>query len=240
MAQSRDNPRACVDPPDAEETEKRAWAQDMNRLVDAQLPKLLGCSVLLPTAAKVVAHFRLGFDSDGAPRSQHLVESTASECRATECVKRALAGLRAPPAVVQREPAHHVNLLIEAGQTPLRINSLPPGFWTPADPNTCHDQDVPGQVPPREIQRIVRSHYRELRACYDQALQRNPYARGGVMFGFVIGGDGRVSSVRISSNALPDCAAVRCMQGWFRRMTFPQPNRGGVVTVQYPIMFAPR
>ena len=74
--------------------------------------------------------------------------------------------------------------------------------------------------------------------CYSAGLARHPNLRGRITLRFVIERDGTVSDVTVADNAVADCQVVRCVRTLFGRIHFPAPE-GGIVTVQYPIMFEP-
>jgi hypothetical protein len=97
---------------------------------------------------------------------------------------------------------------------------------------------VSGRLPPEVIQRIVRQNYGRFRMCYEQGLARNPNLEGRVQVRFVIGRDGSVSNVANGGSDLPDSGVVGCVISAYYGLSFPQPE-GGIVTVVYPIMFAP-
>ena len=97
---------------------------------------------------------------------------------------------------------------------------------------------VSGRLPPEVIQRIVRQNYGRFRMCFEQGLARNPNLEGRVSARFVIGRDGAVSNVSNGGSDLPDSQVVGCVVNAFYGLSFPQPE-GGIVTVVYPIMFAP-
>jgi hypothetical protein len=97
---------------------------------------------------------------------------------------------------------------------------------------------VSGRLPPEVIQRIVRQNYARFRVCYEEGLARNSKLAGRVSTRFVIGRDGSVSNVSNGGSDLPDSGVVNCVVSAFYGLSFPQPE-GGLVTVVYPIMFAP-
>src|SRR3970282_51161 len=97
---------------------------------------------------------------------------------------------------------------------------------------------VSGRLPPEVIQRIVRQNYGRFRLCYEQRLTRNPNLEGRVTVRFVIGRDGSVGNVGNGGSDLPDSGVVQCVIQTYYGLSFPQPE-GGIVTVVYPIMFAP-
>lgn len=97
---------------------------------------------------------------------------------------------------------------------------------------------VSGRLPPEVIQRIVRQNYGRFRMCYEQGLAKNPNLEGRVTVRFVIGRDGSVSNVSNGGSDIPDSGVVQCVIQNYYGLSFPQPE-GGIVTVVYPIMFAP-
>jgi Ca-activated chloride channel family protein len=97
---------------------------------------------------------------------------------------------------------------------------------------------VAGRLPAEVIQRIVRQNYGRFRICYEQGLAKNPNLEGRVGVRFVIGADGQTSNVQNGGSDLPDGDVVSCVISAFFGLSFPAPE-GGVVTVVYPIAFAP-
>ena len=97
---------------------------------------------------------------------------------------------------------------------------------------------VNGRLPPEVIQRIVRQNFGRFRLCYENGLRNNPNLQGRVAVRFVIGRDGAVSNVSNGGSDMPDGGVVSCVVRAFFGLSFPTPE-GGIVTVTYPIMFAP-
>jgi hypothetical protein len=95
-----------------------------------------------------------------------------------------------------------------------------------------------GRIPPEVIQRIVRQNFGRFRLCYENGLRNSPNLQGRVSVRFVIGRDGAVSNVSNGGSDMPDGNVVSCVVRSFYGLSFPQPD-GGIVTVTYPIMFAP-
>ena len=88
------------------------------------------------------------------------------------------------------------------------------------------------------IQQEVRRSLPSIRRCYDQSLVRNPATAGRVTLQLVIGTDGRVRSVFVSTTTITDSAMLDCLVERARRWRF-LPNEAGDVTVRYPFHFAP-
>lgn len=94
---------------------------------------------------------------------------------------------------------------------------------------------VQGALPKEVIARIVRQHFGALRMCYEQGLQRDPNLHGKVTVKFVID---KTGAVTIATATGFDGDVDTCLAARFRTFAFPAPE-GGIVTVQYPLEFAP-
>ncbi len=114
------------------------------------------------------------------------------------------------------------------------------GTYKPKDHGTMRvgDSVVSGRLPKEVIQRIVRQNFGRFRMCYQQGLTKNPNLEGRVTARFVIDRTGAVSQVMNGASDLPDSAVNSCVLSAFYGLSFPAPE-GGIVTVAYPIMFAP-
>ena len=69
-------------------------------------------------------------------------------------------------------------------------------------------------------------------------MARTPALRGSVTVRFVIHRDGTVSNASAVDSTFPDRQVAECVRSKFLEMRFPCPE-GGIVTVSYPLMFAP-
>ena len=95
-----------------------------------------------------------------------------------------------------------------------------------------------GRIPPEVIQRVVRSHFGEFKVCFEAALRTAPGLAGTVRIKFVIALDGHVSSAVDGGSTLPDATVISCVASAIGTLVFPSPE-GGIVTVEYPIIFSP-
>jgi len=89
------------------------------------------------------------------------------------------------------------------------------------------------------IRRIVRAHLPEVRYCYNQALARDPQAKGRVAVQFMIGGAGQVTSAAAIDSEVRDPALPACVAQAVRRWKFPRAEGSGSTVVTYPFVFAP-
>jgi hypothetical protein len=97
---------------------------------------------------------------------------------------------------------------------------------------------VSGRLPQEVIQRILKQNFGRFRFCYQNGLRKNPDLAGRVVVKFVIDGSGEVASTADRGSDLPDREVVACVVHSFSTLSFPQPE-AGIVTVVYPILFAP-
>ncbi len=99
--------------------------------------------------------------------------------------------------------------------------------------------EVVGALDKDIIRRIVRAHINEVRYCYNQALARDPNAKGRVAIQFTIGGTGKVPSAVVQDTTMKDAAVGNCIAQATRRWTFPKPTDGNSVIVLYPFVLEP-
>jgi hypothetical protein len=109
-------------------------------------------------------------------------------------------------------------------------NAAAPGASQVLSPN--------GKLAPETIRDVVRGSFGGLKACYEDALARDPATEGTVAVKFLIHEDGSVSGTEKESSTINDAAMVTCMLNHFAAIQFPASN-GGDATVIYPIMFSP-
>ena len=138
-----------------------------------------------------------------------------------------------PLAIVLASPLLLLSLSVKA-------QGRPPGSARPEPmPQIVRGAaSTSGRLPPEVIQRIVRQNFGRFRLCYENGLRSNPNLQGRVSVRFVIGRDGAVSQVGNGGSDMPDGGVVSCVVRAFYGLSFPQPE-GGIVTVVYPINFAP-
>jgi TonB family protein len=97
---------------------------------------------------------------------------------------------------------------------------------------------VNGRLAPEIIQRVVRQNFGRFRKCYEAGLAKKPTLGGRVAARFVIDAQGAVRDSAIVESTMGEPAVEQCIAQGFSALTFPPPE-GGIVTVVYPIVFAP-
>jgi hypothetical protein len=93
---------------------------------------------------------------------------------------------------------------------------------------------VMGSLPKEVIRRVIQSNIAQIRYCYEKELTRSPGLFGKVATEFVIGGDGRVQTTKVSQSTLQSPPVERCMMQKIKTWRFPKPKGGGIVVVKYP------
>lgn len=88
------------------------------------------------------------------------------------------------------------------------------------------------------VQRVLRSHLAEVRACYDAALAEHPDAGGRMDARLEIAPSGRVTGVRITGT-MTEPAVAACTERVLRGVRFPASDRTDAMVVTYPFFFAP-
>lgn len=99
--------------------------------------------------------------------------------------------------------------------------------------------EVRGQLDREIIQRVVREHRREVRACYEAELQRNPALEGRISIEWVISPSGSVEATRVENSTMNNAEVEGCLARRIRSWRFPEPRGGGTVRVTYPFVFTP-
>ena len=114
---------------------------------------------------------------------------------------------------------------------------LPGRERTPRVPtiNTV-DTRVVGALSAEAIRRVVRRHLPEVRHCYEQGLVGNPSLEGRVTVSWIVSPTGAVQSANVVNSSLSNGRVESCVEQAVRRWTFPQPEGGGTVGVNYPFV----
>ncbi len=96
--------------------------------------------------------------------------------------------------------------------------------------------DVRGSLSKEVIRRVVRRHLNEVRFCYEQELNQRPDLEGRVTVRFIITPTGSVQTSMVAGTTIRNQRVESCIAQSVRRWTFPAPDGGGVVIVNYPFM----
>jgi len=99
-------------------------------------------------------------------------------------------------------------------------------------------------IEPKYIQEAVRNDFFPLaRKCYADMGARTPDGGGSVVLAFDIVGNANIGGIVeqvdvLGKSTLRDPEFVDCMRQSFLSVTFPPPAGGGMVEVEYPIIFS--
>jgi TonB family protein len=89
------------------------------------------------------------------------------------------------------------------------------------------------------IPRIIRRHFDEVKACYDQELSLHPTLAGRIDVQFTIAPSGQVSEARVQKSTLGNGYVEICIVEAVRRWEFPKPLDRRPVNVSYPFILSP-
>jgi TonB family protein len=159
--------------------------------------------------------------------------------------------LPAPPMPVSVAPAPTPppRALPAAPADPLGGVAADPAVGAPIDPSsipgldpvvTPDSAEVRGSLDREVIRRVIRRHIGAVQRCYEQGLAADPTLAGRVVVSFIISPTGAVPAATVSESSLsgPRSEAVTaCIVTQVRTWTFPAPDGGGTVSVNYPFVF---
>jgi TonB family protein len=225
-----------------------AALEEWNEKQRTQLDTVLATSTCHQAAAKknpaLAGKVRLSlhYRKDDPKPKVDIEASSIADCQLAACIQR-LAEKTAAHATPP-ETSFTYTLEFKANAAPARSTVDVPidGKQCASSPTATAAKKVPaapsGSLPPAVIQSTVRDNYEKMRKCYEQGLARDATLTGRVAVRFIINRDGTVSNASVSANDIPDCDVTRCVANVFQSLQFPKPE-GGIVTVVYPVMFAP-
>jgi TonB family protein len=98
--------------------------------------------------------------------------------------------------------------------------------------------DVRGSLSKEVIRRVIQRHINEVRFCYEQELNQRPDLEGRVTISFIISPAGAVQSSAVANSTMGNARVESCIAQAVRRWSFPAPEGGGIVVVNYPFMLA--
>ena len=94
-----------------------------------------------------------------------------------------------------------------------------------------------GPLDERAIDRVVRRHEGDIRACYDIGLARVAGLAGTLRLDFTIEPSGATTGARVSESTLEHPEVERCLVDIVGRWRFPE--SAASTPVAYPLAFAP-
>ncbi|MBO4351473.1 MAG: AgmX/PglI C-terminal domain-containing protein [Proteobacteria bacterium] len=96
---------------------------------------------------------------------------------------------------------------------------------------------VEGTIDKRIIQKVVRDHQGEFRACYERELNKIKGLNGRVVLFWLISPQGDVTKTIVKETSLKNQTVEQCLIKSVNHWRFPAPKGGGIVGVEYPFVF---
>lgn len=90
------------------------------------------------------------------------------------------------------------------------------------------------------IKKTIQPHLKDLRPCYEMAIDAYPGAEGKVLAEFEIGDDGSMKDLKYVEFDKTLEGGRICMMDTMKKWKFPKPSSQEVVTVKYPFVFSER
>ena len=99
------------------------------------------------------------------------------------------------------------------------------------------EPEVAGGLDGDQIKAVVDRNRGQIIYCYEQGLQAQPELRGRVSMQFVIGGSGRITTLKVAQSSLSSKLIEGCMVAKMKSWQFPRPIGHVNVDVVYPFSF---
>lgn len=96
---------------------------------------------------------------------------------------------------------------------------------------------VSGSIDKEAIRRVVQANLRQIKACYEKGLNREPGLYGKIVIQWTIGPGGHVLEAGIKSTTMNSSEVENCSVARLRTWKFPEPPAGEVAVVSYPFVF---
>ena len=100
-----------------------------------------------------------------------------------------------------------------------------------------NDTTVKPKLSKAQVARVIRSHSKQVRHCYDRAAASDPTLAGQLGVQITIGSSGKVLSARLRYSTLSKRMVAGCVTHGIRSWVFPKPLGGGKVVFFYPLVF---
>lgn len=100
------------------------------------------------------------------------------------------------------------------------------------------EAEFTGTVDKEAIRKVIQSHIREIRYCYERELQQQPDLNGKISVRWNIDSAGRALNPQIASDELGSLAVGNCIRGKIKEWNFPATPLGVEAEVKYPFVFS--
>ncbi len=96
---------------------------------------------------------------------------------------------------------------------------------------------VAGSLDKRIIQKVVRQHSGELRACYEKELFKIKGLSGRIVLVWIISPQGAVTKALVKESTIKNKNVEQCVLNSVKYWRFPVPKGGSLVQIEYPFVF---
>lgn len=98
-------------------------------------------------------------------------------------------------------------------------------------------EEFTGVIDRDAIRRVVQKNIRQIQACYERALNKDPDLYGKVVLRWEIDSRGRALNTSVKKTTLNSREVEKCMMNRLRTWKFPASPRNQVADVSYPFVF---
>jgi hypothetical protein len=99
------------------------------------------------------------------------------------------------------------------------------------------DATFSGSIDKEAIRRVVQANLKQIKACYEKGLNKDPSLYGKIVIQWTIGSGGRVLEAGIKNTTMNSSEVENCAVARLRTWRFPEPPAGEVAVVSYPFVF---
>ncbi len=96
---------------------------------------------------------------------------------------------------------------------------------------------IMGAIDRSVVDAYIKRNLAKIRWCYEKELAKSPNLFGRISITFIIGGNGSVSTSKVSRTTMKSEPVESCVASVIKQIRFPKPKGGGIVTVNYPFVF---
>ncbi len=94
-----------------------------------------------------------------------------------------------------------------------------------------------GSIDREAIRKVIRDNQKQIQACYEKTLNKQPGLYGKVILEWVITTNGRVKDARVQSTTLGSSEVENCVLSRLRTWKFPEPPPDQEAVVTFPFLF---
>ncbi len=99
------------------------------------------------------------------------------------------------------------------------------------------DMVASGGIDKEAIRRVVLANIKQIKACYEKGLNRDPSLYGKITIQWTIGSGGRVLSAGVRNTTMNNSEVEDCAVARLKTWKFPEPPANEVADVSYPFVF---